>query len=92
MTIEKCIDEIKELELPFYLEPKRKEILQVVEELRNESLIYRKALDMACEQLWDDFSDCDNCPVRNDIDKCNSGYCGVTSYDLMNYFLKEASE
>lgn len=52
--------------------------------------VYKKALELACEQLWDDFDDCDNCPVKNNGDKCSTNYCGVTSYDLMNYFLKEA--
>ena len=61
-------------------------------ETREELALYKKALDMACEELWDDFSDCDNCPVKNNGDKCSTNYCGVTSYDLANFYLQKARE
>ena len=51
MTIEKCIEEIQNLTIPFYLEPSKKEIIHVVMETRNELEVYKKALEMACKDI-----------------------------------------
>lgn len=49
MTLEKCIEEISVLSVPFYQEPSKKEILYVIEETRKELIIAKKALELACK-------------------------------------------
>ena len=54
----------------------------------NEIDFLHKALDLACEYLWDN-SICDCCPKQSDRDKCGCDICDVLSEDYKDFIFQK---